>query len=53
MGHTTFQPIDPRDAFTVTPRRAKKKGEPQIAAAVDIGSIAAYRRHYYWRFEPV
>jgi len=40
MGYRTFAPIDPRDAFTVTPRRVKK-GEPQIAAAVDMGSIAA------------
>ena len=40
MSHRTFAPIDPRDAFTVTPRRAKK-GEPQIAAAADMGSIAA------------
>jgi len=40
MSYRTFAPIDPRDAFTVTPRRAKK-GEPKIAAAVDMGSIAA------------
>ncbi len=40
MSYKSLAPIDPRDAFTVTPRRAKK-GEPKVAAAVDMGSIAA------------
>ena len=40
MSYRTLAPIDPRDAFTVTPRKVKK-GEPQIAAAVDMGSVAA------------
>jgi hypothetical protein len=40
MSHKTFAPIDPRDAFTVTPRETRK-GEPKIAAAVDVGSVAA------------
>lgn len=40
MSHRTLAPIDPRDAFKVTPRKTRK-GEPRIAAAIDTDSVAA------------
>ncbi|MBT8086818.1 MAG: hypothetical protein KJO46_02230 [Gammaproteobacteria bacterium] len=40
MSYKTFQPIDPRDAFAVAPKRLRKGGPP-AAATEDIDSIAA------------
>jgi hypothetical protein len=40
MSVRQLAPIDPRDAFTVTPKKAKR-GEPRVAASRDVASVAA------------
>jgi len=40
MSVRQLAPIDPRDAFTVTPKK-RKKGRPRVAASIDTASVAA------------